>query len=55
MDLEDVPSEGLGKTPVHFTNNSRAEQTLVTELYKKRKREHLPSDFEQKLVVKNDK
>ena len=55
MDFEDTSSEGLGKTPVNYINNSRAEQTLVTELYKKHKREHLPSDFEQKFVVNNDK
>ena len=34
-DFEHNSSDGLGKLPVNFTNNSRAEQTLVTELYKK--------------------
>ena len=39
--------------PVHFNNGSRAEQTLATELYKKRKRENLPSNFKQKFATIN--
>ena len=40
---------------MHFNNGSRAEQTLATELYKKRKRENLPPNFKQKFVTINQK
>jgi hypothetical protein len=55
LDSDHAPSDYVDGVSVNFNNGSRAEQTLATELYKKRKRENLPSNFQQKFVTINQK
>ena len=50
----DEPDIHPDNVPVFFNNNSRAEQTMANELYKKRKREGLPEDFHQKRITKDN-
>jgi hypothetical protein len=38
---------------VNFNGSSRAEETLRNEIYKKRKREHLPEGYQQQFITKN--
>ena len=54
-DNENSYSNYADGASVNFNNGSRAEQTLATELYKKRKRANLPPDFQQKFVTINQK
>ena len=53
--MDDDVNGGVPSASAFYNNNSRAEQTLSNELYKKRKRENLPSDFQQKFAVRNNK
>ena len=52
---EDDLGSGPHSASAFYNNNSRAEQTLSNELYIKRKRENLPSDFQQKFTVRNNR